>query len=125
MDSLGNIYVGDNCGVRMINSTGNENFVSLFKLKFKKILSKINYLTFPIDENLKIGYVSFIAGAISTCGQADGNFTAARFNYIFGIYFDSANNQLLISDYTNNRVKVLDFNCKIPFMFRMKKKSKS
>ena len=46
------------------------------------------------------------------CSQADGNLSAARFNYIYGLYFDLTRNQLLISDAGNNRIKVLDFNCK-------------
>ena len=62
---------------------------------------------------LKIGYVSTIAGTNPNCGQQDGNLNIARFWVIQGLYFDSINNQLLISDYVNNRIKVLDFNCKI------------
>ena len=66
-----------------------------------------------IHINIKTGYVSTLAGNNSNCGQVDGNLNVAKFNYIYGLYFDSTNNQLLISDYNNNRVKVLDFNCKI------------
>ena len=66
-------------------------------------------------RNIKIkneGYVSRLAGYIMGCGQADGNFSTALFKSIEGLYFDSANNQLLISDANNNRIKVMDFNCK-------------
>ena len=56
------------------------------------------------------GYVSTFTGN-NSCGQADGNLGAALFSYIQGIYFDAINDQLLISDYDNNRVKVLDFSC--------------
>ena len=63
-----------------------------------------------------IGFVSTLAGTNLNCNQADGNLNIALFNNIGGIYFDSTNNQLLISDTWNNRFKVLDFNCKI-FLF--------
>ena len=42
----------------------------------------------------------------------DGNLNVSRFNNTQGLYFDNSRNQLLISDYGNNRFKVLDFNCK-------------
>ena len=64
----------------------------------------------------KIGYVSTISGTNSNCSQEDGNLNIARFNGVTGLYFDSANNQLLISDNRNYRVKVLDFNCKISLL---------
>ena len=103
MDSIGNIYVGDYCAIRTINSTGFMN---------GKASKKKNHF---LKNKKNIGYVSTLAGINTNCGQADGNFSIARFNQIQGIY--SINNQLLISDYKNMRVKVLDFYCKSIFYF--------
>ena len=71
-----------------------------------------------IDKIKIIGYVSTLAGTNPYCGQADGSLNIALFGYdIQGIYFDSTNDQLLISDSSNNRFKVLDFNCRIFLLF--------
>ena len=64
-----------------------------------------------IKKYKKIGYVSTLAGQVTSCNQVDGSFNVARFNFIEGLYFDPTKNQLLISDYLNNRFKVLDFSC--------------
>ena len=82
-----------------------DRFVSQRKLVIKKWKIENN-------KNKNIGYVSTLAGNITNCGQADGNLSVALFNGIYGLYFDSTNNQLLISDTYNSRIKVLDFNCK-------------
>ena len=66
----------------------------------------------------KTGYVSTFAGTNSNCSQADGILMAARFNFIYGLYFDTIYNQLLISDTQNNRIKILDFNCKLFHIFK-------
>ena len=111
MDSIGNIYVGDYCGIRMINSTGIlSNFILVFINRIKRA-EKIQNNIIIIYQT--IGYVSTLAGMNPNCGQVDGNLNVARFNYIYGLYSDSTSNQLLISDTGNNRIKVLDFNCKI------------
>ena len=80
----------------------------------KKIKKK---LTTTTTNHRSKGYVSTISGTNSNCAQADGSFTTARFNSIGDLYFDSTNNQLLISDNGNNRFKVLDFNCKLSISF--------
>ena len=74
MNSIGNIYVGDDCAIRMINSTG------LFRRE--NLSSKI------IHINIKKGYVSTLAGNITNCGQVDGNLSVALFNGVTGLYFD-------------------------------------
>ena len=101
MDSIGNIYVGDYCAIRTINSTGFMN---------GKASKKKNHF---LKNKKNIGYVSTLAGINTNCGQADGNLNIALFNTIQGLYFDSTNNQLLISDSLNNRIKILDFNCEL------------
>ena len=93
------------------------------KLVLDKKDVKIEIEKFKKMENKKqnIGYVSTLAGNNTNpnCGQADGNLNIARFNAVTGLYFDSTNNQLLISDGGNNRFKILDFNCEIsPFYLK-------
>jgi hypothetical protein len=70
---------------------------------------KLGYI-FLVTNTFNKGSVSTLAGAPQPGAFADGNGTAAKFYSPHGIYYDETTKSLLVSDYSNCKIRRVQLN---------------
>jgi sugar lactone lactonase YvrE len=126
-DDAGNVYVTDGCVIRRISAAGvvsavaggtcgyadgtgtgaqflNPRGLAVDATGTLFVADSENYLIRKITAN---GVVTTLAGMPGSSGTADGNGSAARFGYIWGIAVDAAGN-VYAADRNNHTIRRID-----------------